>query len=372
MKTIFTINSTDYLFLPVAKEVLKLSEKEIYEEISSAFDTLNRRLEIKNIKYTDLKHALIPNQEMRFYETCLVFNTSMILEDNYGLVIFTKLLPLLGKDGIYSVLSGDYINISDDPTDRLTEYSLLAENLTKSDTTDFDYNAEYYIVYFNRLSKPQHEKIITGLSCFSWFMGYIDLDYCFKLKTYLSCILGHNFIKSKQTILSSHPMDFDDCDNFNMKNYPFQENGFRNISINEESYGLFLSYKIEAYKPDKEDIKFSFNALFPKFNSIDNIKLVIADKRWNKYLTRTDANKKGKGELLHIIGYNKAEKQRFIREVYQKICGNYIYNLCQNDYGDLLFNVCVTFQSTNDRLRKTTIALKYHPDSGTMEIITIT
>ena len=55
-----------------------------------------------------------------------------------------------------------------------------------------------------------------------------------------------------------------------------------------------------------------------------------------------------------------------------KIQRSYIYNLRQNEYGDLLFNVCVELPTIHERIRKTTIALRYHPDTGKMDVVTIT
>ena len=64
--------------------------------------------------------------------------------------------------------------------------------------------------------------------------------------------------------------------------------------------------------------------------------------------------------------------KRFIREVYKRICANYIYNLRENEFGDLMFNICVDLPTINNHLRKTAIALKYYPEKGEMEIVTIT
>lgn len=47
-------------------------------------------------------------------------------------------------------------------------------------------------------------------------------------------------------------------------------------------------------------------------------------------------------------------------------------NLRQNEYGDLLFNVCIELQTEDKHIRKTTVALKYIPENGEMYIITIT
>ena len=154
-----------------------------------------------------------------------------------------------------------------------------------------------------------------------------------------------------------------------MRGFPFESNGFKLSSINDDSYGAFLSYKIESEVPDKEDVSFSFNALFPKFDSFEKIDLHISDDKWNKYLTEKDT---GKGQIIELLGYDSTNKEQFINEVFKHICANYIYNLRENEYGDLMFNVCVELPTINGHFRKTTIALKYHPDTGAIDIVTVT
>ena len=76
----------------------------------------------------------------------------------------------------------------------------------------------------------------------------------------------------------------------------------------------------------------------------------------------------------HVItlGYKIEDKEKFVKEVYRKICSNYLYNLVRNEYGDMIFDVCVELPTINGHMRKTTVALKYVPDSGEMQVITIT
>ena len=231
------------------------------------------------------------------------------------------------------------------------------------------HSSQYYLIYVNRLSGGQRLKIVEGLYPYSWFAGFANLTYRSLFKSYLSNILTSVCIKSKNRIIISHPSDCADEENINMRGFPFETNGFSLSSINDDSYGAFLSYKIESEVPDKDDIGFSFNALFPKFDSFEKVTLNISDDKWSKYLTD---KKKGKGQIIELLGYDSDDKKRFTGEVFKKICANYIYNLKENQYGDLMFNVCVEFPTIHGNIRKTTIALKYHPDSGLIDIVTLT
>ena len=101
------------------------------------------------------------------------------------------------------------------------------------------------------------------------------MTYSSRFKTYCSLILTSVCIKNRGKIIASHPSDYMDDENVNMRGFPFEENGYTFYSINEDSFGSFLSYKIEKHVSDKTDVSFSFNALFPKFNSIEKIDLKI-------------------------------------------------------------------------------------------------
>lgn len=210
---------------------------------------------------------------------------------------------------------------------------------------------------------------MRGLYPYSWFTGFIDVTYSSYFKSYISNILVQVGIKNKNTVIMSHPEDCLDEENMNVRGFPFEESGFKIISINDNSYGAFLSYKIESEVPDKEDSGFSFNALFPKFDSFEKIELHISDDKWNKYLTNKE---NGKGHIIEVFGYDFCDKERFRKEVYKRICANYIYNLKKNEHGDLMFNVCVELPTVNGHIRKTTVALKYFPDTGIIEVVTIT
>ena len=91
------------------------------------------------------------------------------------------------------------------------------------------------------------------------------------------------------------------------------------------------------------------------------ISLKILNKKWEEYLTNKNT---GKGKILEILGYGIKNKEEFQREIFKQICANYIYNLEENEFGDLKFNVCVELPTIHGNLRRTTIALKYFPEKG--------
>jgi hypothetical protein len=368
---IYTFNTKDFLLYPVMKSCFALNENDVYKTIQDGFVMLQKQLALKGISYDSLKGALIPNQDKDKYEACFVIDSTQIASSDYGYHVFEKLIPLLDKESTYSILCGDYI-------DFLYKYRSDSQHILHSEMnnvlarchkSNYKHSGQFYLIYINRLTGSQRLKIVEGLYPYSWFTGFADVTHSSCFKSYISNILVPVCIKSKNRIIVSHPSDYEDDENINMRGFPFESNGFKLSSINDDSYGAFLSYKIESEVPDKEDVSFSFNALFPKFDSFEKIDLHISDDKWNKYLTEKDT---GKGQIIELLGYDSTNKEQFINEVFKHICANYIYNLRENEYGDLMFNVCVELPTINGHFRKTTIALKYHPDTGAIDIVTVT
>ncbi len=369
---IYTFDTKNFLLYPLMKSCFELNDKDVYEAIQDGFEILQKQLKAKGIDYTKLQGALIPNQDKDMYETCFIMDSMKIDCPNYGYYVFERLIPLLDKESTCSILGGDYIDILSDGNSEFQQILQVAMNdvLARCHESEYMHSSQYYLIYINRLTGNQRLKIVEGLLPFPWFTGFADLTYRSKFKTYISNILPCVCIKNRRKIIMPHPVDYPDNKNVNIIGFPFEDHGFSILSINDDSYQSFLSYKIESELPDKEDISFAFNALFPKFDSIEKINLYVSDNRWDHYLT--DKSKEKKGVLVELLGYTKKDKERFVSEIYKQICANYIYNLRKNEFDDLMFNICIELPTVNNHLRKTTIALKYKPDIGEMEVVTIT
>lgn len=368
---IYTFNAKEFLLYPVMKSYFELSDNDVYKAIQEGFELLLKQLNRKKVSYDSLKSALIPNQDKDRFETCFIIDSTQMACADYGNYVFEKLIPLLDKESVYSILCGDYIDLLYKyRTDSQQQLRWEMNNkLIRCHKSEYKHSSQYFLVYINRLTGNQRLKIVKGLYQYKWFNGFVDVTHSSCFKSYISNILESVCIKTKSTVIMSHPSDHSDDENINVRGLPFEANGFKIISINEDSYGAFLSYKLESQIPDKEDVGFSLNALFPKFDSFEKIELHISDDKWNKYLTNSE---KGKGRIMETLGYSSIDKECFSKEVFKYICANYIYNLKKNEYGDLMFNVCVELPTVNGHIRKTTIALKYHPENGIIEVITVT
>lgn len=371
-KTIFTFNNLDNIIFTLYKDYFKLSDETVNRIIWEEYDLMRKRLLMKGIDYNDLKGALIPNQEKGKSEICLVIDNTLVPESCYGRYVFYKMMPFIDKESTYSILHGDYLiglqNYKDANYQKMMK-DALEEKLCISNISTYKDCAQYYLIYFNRITKKQLETLVNGLKNNKWFIGYVDVSYDSLFKKIISRRLVHFVIKCKGIFLGSHPECYDDYENVNISGYRFEEYGFDYVSINETSYMPFLSYKIDMGGGNKEDVSFSLNALFPKFDSIDKLYLFVRLDKWEKYLVNKST---GKGEIIEKIGFSDDSKADFEKTIYNKICSRYIYNIRHNEFGDFLFNVCIELDTINGNKRKTMVALKYHPDNGNMEMVTLT
>lgn len=316
------------------KSYFELSDDDVYKTIQDGFKLLLDQLAIKKISYDSLKRALVPNQDKDRFETCFVIDSAQIDRCDYGYYVFEKLIPLLDKESTYSILCGDYIDLSSkyQSNSQLQLRYEMNKVLSRCHESEYRHSSQYFLIYINRLSGSQRLKIVETLYLYQWFTGFADVTHQSVFKSYISNILTNVCIKNKSTVIMSHPADYSDKDNINMRGFPF-------------------------------------NALFPKFDSFEQIKLQISDDKWNNYLLDKE---KGKGRIMEALGYDSVDKECFRKEVFKHICANYIYDLKKNEQGVLMFNVCVELPTINDHIRKTKIVLKYHPDTGIIEIVTVT
>lgn len=366
---IYTFNNVGNVLYTVTKNSFQMSDKQVYDMIQQEFLKMNERLSQKGIEYEKLKKALIPNTEKSRHELCLVFDSTLIEAWHYGQAIFEKVIPVLDKSSVYSILSGNYIDIYEGKKDSQNLlYQAMRETLTECNISNFADTAQYYLVYFSNIGNEEINRIINELSKFPEFYGYAYLDHSSLFKSYLSKILISECIKYKNYIISSHPCDYPDIENIKMRPYPYVENGFLFLSINEESFDPFLHYKIESVVPDKEDLSFCFNALFPKFDTIEKLKVVISDSKYYDYLI---TGKTGKGGILSSLGFDETNKAQFEKEVYERIQKNYIYNLDYlAEYNVYKFNICIELNKNDGGVRKTTVAFKYLCESGEIFLVT--
>lgn len=358
---IFTLDARDIVFLPVIAEYLNLTDAQCKDMILSGVSALEDKLKGKGIEYAALKPALIPVHKDR-RETAFIFDSRLIEESWYARPIFHALLPALNKESTYSILGGDILARKLPPH---VSAAILFENLVQVHPTTFVSPDQYYVIYINNLSNAQHEEIIAALSTKAFFVGYADMTFSSDLKLLLACSLVHIGIKYRNIFLLPHEEDRDDAEDVNISCLPFERYGFTVKSINGLLYGLFLSYKIETYAADPEDLKYSLIAV--QSGAAANFQLpvsVVSEK-----LLYLKEKKAGLIQKLGLQDYSEDDLANLIR---LRMAGSYFYNLeYLEEYDVPKFNISLELRTASVAMRKVIVALKYVPAKKTLELITM-
>lgn len=360
-RKIHTFNARDNVILTVINDIK--NGMNMFDEINNEFNLFLNMLESKGVNYNELSNALIPSREKNKYEYAFVFNSTYFIDKTifYGEIIINKILSIINKESTQSIFAGDYIKIDGISEELLKK--LFLEKIEYINKCNYVYNNEYYIVYINNISQKQLRDMINVLKEEEYFVGVMNLKFISGMKKYLSFILCPICIKNKKKVIVPHAEDRDDKENYNEQGYAFKENGFDVISINSIYYELFLTYKIPNEIKNDEDLKFSYNFLSNSIPKYEKIKIIIDENKLKYLMTVKKENTKNLG-LLNIT-VDELEKK-----ILEKIYNNYIYNIEENEYGILKFNVLIELFE-NNKIKNALVSLEYIPENNELRLITM-
>lgn len=356
---IHTFNARDNIIMSLANKIN--SGINMNKEINGYSDILIENLKSKGIDYSKLSRALIPSRDENKYEYAFVFY-SRYFDDKvmfYGEEIINKVLSIINKDSTQSILIGDYVKMRGIENEEGLKENFI-EKIEYVNKVEYKHCMDYFFVYINNITKKQVEDMARKLKDEKYFVGAMNLKYTAKIKLYLSCILVPMCIKYKnKVIVPSSACDENYCE----QDYKYKENGFDVITVDQMLYNLFLAYKIPNGIRDEEDLKFSYDILVWKAPEYDKIKVVIDEKKLN-YL------KSIKKDSMDALGISNISKEKLEKKIRINLYNNYIYNVEENEFGDLKFNVLIEF-NVDGKPKNALIALKYLPDENELRLITM-
>lgn len=358
---IYTINSRDYLYLPVMKDGLDFGSTEMNKIINSLFTELDNILKYKKIKYKELKNVLIPKKNRK--QILLVFNSLQIEKSMYGNVIMSEVLKCFDKDTIHSVKAGDYIEINNISSNELLNH--MRQYIEVS--SEVVYCGQLFLVYINNITDAQYSEFISMMEGINSYIGNIDLTYSSLLKDYCSLILAGSFIKYYDKIITLHEDDIDYKENMNCSMYDFESTGYQVLSIPERFYKLFLDYKIETnfIGADKDDLCFSIASISNHDDFSEEYNITIEDKK----LGYLKSEKEGSLKKISDLSISKSELEEKIKS---KIKSSYFYNLDYLDEHNVSkFNVMLETENKDNNPCKIVVALEYKYDTKELRIITL-
>jgi hypothetical protein len=275
----------------------------------------------------------------------------MIDSFSYGYEVAKMLIPLLDKNSVNSILLGDYIG---DYRHAEMYKDLFFKYIHPNKSITYKAHELFYLVYINNLSNEHFNTLNKGLQKMNSYIGYFDLTYSSPMKTVLSSILVRAILKNKTTIINPTEADIDE----NLTGFPFEGNGYRVVGIDDLSYGMFLSYKIEreVFSGYEADHQFSINALSDHVLDLSALQLIIKQDKL-EYLRQE------KSGSMEMAGLNTLTTDELSIIIKKKLKDNYLFNLSFNsDHGTMKFNILIEVPRI-DRAKpiKLIIALEYAP-----------
>lgn len=362
IKQIHSLNARNNVQLEVMRDYFNLTPDRMLVEIQGMRQRVVSALASKGVDYDALGAALCPDRKKR--EIALIFDATIIKSSWYGREVFKHLIPLLDIRTNNSILCGDYA-IESKNQELLCEAFRDAVFLVRPIT--YQHSTQFYIVYINNLSDNAFQKLARGLVEFDAYVGYTDATYHSVFKTLLSTQLSNLCIKNGKKIIQGHENDRDDADNVNMCGYPFEENGYKCVSLRCDLAGVLLAYKIERQVIDGfyVDTEFSLNAVNQNVSKIDTFDVYVEDAKL-KYL------KKYKPGSMHHAGLDHISANELSKIIREKIKSNYIYNMSYiSDHSVTKFNLMMEIAGKDGKLFRLMAALEYKPDDEILRLITL-
>lgn len=360
-QAIFTLNARDNVMLEVIRDHFNLTHSVMHREIQEMLLATQDALASKEIRYADLKSALVPRVDHN--EAGFLFDSQCIASDWYGLEVAKKMLPLFDHRTTQSVLCGDLIG-----KDQNRIFDILDESLILSRSFDFVHGNGLYCVYVNNLSDTTLKKFHLDLGEFPAYVGVIPATFSSRAKTFLSMTLTNSYLKHRNFIIMGHE---DDCpieENVNMLGYPFEKFGYTIRSLQSSHFELFLSYKIEreVFPGFEVDTEMSLNAVTDEVLPLADFRIYLETAK-HGYLK---SKKRGKLEKAGIAQLSLNELAQLIKS---KIAANYIYNLeYLEEHNVVKFNLMIEIPRTDGGFpTRILVAMEYLPLTKTLRVITL-
>jgi len=359
MSSILTLNARDGVGLTVARKMFKMSSEEFGGFIREHYTTLQSELAKVGVTYDALSPALIPSTTR--HEMALLFNIDLIGSSMYGRAIAKRLIPLLEPEATLSVLVGD-IFLHPQAVREMARYA----GFVPSDL--HEWGQDYlFCVYLNNLSESQRDALHNGFFGSPGYLGYVRATYNSYFRTTAGSTLPTAFVKHRGFMLVDHGGDDPWVGDSNEIGYPFEENGYKVVSVNSDLFSPLLSYKIQSEVTPRyqEDVLVSLNAISDEPMSLDGFEVLLPEAKFG-YL------QSAKGEILKIAGLDKHSREELASAIRAELDNDYIYRLQHNVDGTVQFTIALELPRDEAHPIKVAVGLKYFPDTKTLSVVTLT
>ena len=346
--------------LEVMRDHFKLSPKQMLQEITALHKQTIEVLHQKGIDYGSLRSGLAP--VLKRHEAAFIFDSSAIKSSWYGREIFTKILALLEPASTHSLLCGDLLG-----RDQHFIFEVLRESLVLSRSLNFRHGTLLFAVYLNNLSEASLSRMHSGLSSYPAYVGHIPTTFGSRAKTYLSTCLANIGLKVQRQMVLGHEDDRSNNENVNLSALPFEDAGYRVLSLQESLAGLFLSFKIErpVFPGFEVDSEISLNAISEDVLSLEDCNVYIEPAKHGYLLTE----KAGKLQKAKLADFSREDLQAVIQ---RKLGANYIYNMeFLEEYDVMKFSLMIEIEREDGYPTRLAAAFEYLPMDRKVRLITL-
>lgn len=363
--TIHALNNYTNLGLTNFVDELGLAPEHVRTLLRVQHHRLMNDLHSAGIAYSELGPALVPKPGRS--EAAFVFDSTQVTNGMYGYSFAEKWIPALQQYGPQKTVIrvGDILTLPSPIVWRLLEKTLIG-------SSDFPRQARelYFAVYITNLSPTQIRDMHGALtSTATGYLGYVDCSTWNLLKAGLH--LPQVGLRIRDSVIT----ETDDGGTANQVGYPFEENGFRIVGIDDELYSTFLCHRLDNGVPSwaDDDSSIALTVLGGDRRPIASTDVVIDDGRI-RYL---GANH---GKSLSRAGLDGLGREALATAIRAKFKNGLIYNLRftlgmrdgvpDSTLNAMMYSVQVEFPDASGTTRRYQVGLKYTPDSHLSEVTT--
>jgi len=346
--------------LEVLRDHLEMTAPHMRREILRLHENTIDILSSKGIDYSELRSGLVPSADK--HEAAFIFDSTEIESSMYGREVFKQVLPLLEPRTTQSVLCGDLLG-----EDQNLIFEILEESMVLSRSFTFKHGTLLYGVYINNLSTPLLARLHQELGNFPAYLGYVQTSFASRAKTYFSMCMANLFLKKGKTLIVGHEGDRSNKENINITLYPLEEFGYKVASLQDDYFGIFLSYKIErpVFGVFAVDSEMALNSISHMIFKLDEFSVYLEEAK-HGYLINKKLGKLSKAGLANV------DRDHIAQLIQSKVSESYLYNLMYLDEYDVMkFNLMIEVDRVDGYPTRMTVALEYLPASKTLRVLTL-
>lgn len=363
--SIHCLNNYSNIAISVIISDLGLRSDQVRSMILQHHRLVVSQLRDASIGYRELGNALVPKP--RRHEVAFIFDTDLRRRAAYGYEIAKLWIPALRKQGPEKTVLrvGDVLDLPDELVWQEFEDRLVGPS-------DWPRRPAggYFVAYMTNMSPTQYTNVHAALmNSGGGYLGYVDCStWCpFKFGLHLPQV----GLRLRDDIICDRNLDGD----VNLIGYPFEENGFRVVGIDEALYGPFLSHRLDNGVPQwaDDDSSVALSLLGGDLQPATTTRVVI-DERRIRYLNADHRNS------LQTAGLASLDHDALADAIKSKLTNGLVYNIrfkfgSRNgapapELSAMMYSVQVEFPADDGKIRRYQVGLKYTAETHTSEIVT--